>query len=468
MNNGAVLIVDDEINICINLSKFISKLGFLSIIASNVTDAKQKLKENNIKIIISDIIMPGEDGIEFLKFVKEKYPETKVILITAYTTVELTLKAIKYKVDAFLEKPISFDELEKELLNFENQVSIKAPVTEIQPQKIKFIKKHNIVMSPLSPMNELVNFLELVSDKKASVFIYGESGTGKELVARALHNLSKRQTKPFVAINCGAIPETLIESELFGYTKGSFTGAISDRAGRIELADNGTLFLDEIGELSLNMQVKFLRVLQEKSVTPIGAKLSKNIDFRLVSATNIDLETYVIDKKFREDLFYRINVIPIKIPPLRERKEDIPALIEYFIEENIKNQQTTLKGVTKDAMDYLINYSWPGNVRELQNLIERLSIIKDEGFIEVKDLPDKILNNANMNSSAIPSFFYTHTDIEFDFKEMVESYQKELLIYGLKKAGGNKKKAADFLKLKRTTLVEMLKRLNIDFSDDDE
>ncbi len=461
-----ILIVDDEQTICINLSKFLSKIGYNVSIASNVKDAKKILDKYNINTIVSDIVMPESDGIELLNYTKKKYPNIKVMLITGFITIELTLKAIKGKVDAFLEKPISFNELETELKRLESYDNLILNQNDNKPivnNKVKYIKKAEMVMSKKSPIIEIIKFIELIANKKVSVFIYGESGTGKELVAKAIHRLSKRKEAPFVPINCGAIPRELIESELFGHAKGSFTGAISDKIGRIEMSHKGVLFLDEIGELSLDMQVKFLRVLQEKNITPVGGKYSKNIDFRLVSATNINIEEAIKDKKFREDLFYRINVIPINLPPLRERKIDIPALVSFFIEENNKEYETNIQGITHEALDYFINYSWPGNVRELQNMIERISVIKDEGYVEVKDLPKKIVQDINKSSeNNYNSLFYTNSNEQFDFKKMMESYQKEIILYSLKKFNWNKKKASEFLKLKRTTFVEMVKRLDID------
>ncbi len=461
-----ILIVDDEQTICLNLSKFLSKIGYNVSIASNVKAAKKILNQYEINILISDIVMPESDGIELLNYTKKKHPAIKVMLITGFTTIELTLKAIKGKVDAFLEKPISFNELESELKRLEayDTINIIPDNNKVLPDnKLKYIKKAQMVMSKNSPMVDIIKFIELIANKKVSVFIYGESGTGKELVAKAIHNLSKRKNATFVPINCGAIPKELIESELFGHSKGSFTGAISDKIGRIEMAHKGVLFLDEIGELSLDMQVKFLRVLQEKVITPVGGKYSKDIDFRLVSATNVNIEEAIKEKKFREDLFYRINVIPINLPPLRERKVDIPALITFFIEENNKEYETNIQGITHEALDYFINYPWPGNIRELQNMIERISIIKDEGYIEVKDLPEKIIQNMNKSSeNNYNSLFYTNTNEQFDFKKMIESYQKEIILYSLKKFNWNKKKASEFLKLKRTTFVEMVKRLDID------
>ena len=460
-----VLIVDDEQAICLNLSKFISKIGYNVSIASNVKDAKEILNSYTIDIIVSDIVMPGDDGIELLKYTKEKFPKVKVILITGFTTIELTLKAIKGKVDAFLEKPISFNELESELKRLENydNIPLSSNNSKIQEEsKIQYIQKSEMVMSAKSPMVDILKFIEVIANKKVSVFIYGESGTGKELVAKAIYKLSKKNSNAFVPINCGAIPKELIESELFGHSKGSFTGAITDKVGRVEMAHKGVLFLDEIGELSLDMQVKFLRVLQEKKITPVGGRYSKDIDFRLVSATNVNLEKAIEDKKFREDLFYRVNVIPISLPALRNRKEDIPALISYFIEQNNEEYETSIQGVTHEALDYFINYPWPGNIRELQNMIERISIIKDEGYIEVKDLSEKMVKNVKKKSDQnYGSLFYNNESESFDFKEMIESYQKEIIQYSLKKFDWNKKKASEFLKLKRTTFVEMVKRLDI-------
>ncbi len=465
--NKQILLVDDDKSVFLILSKFLSKLGYDVYVSSNIETAKKILRAHKIDILISDIIMSNnDDGIDLLNYTKKYYPHIKVILMTGFTTVELTLKAIKNQVDSFLQKPISFNELEKEIKRLEKSskiTSIKLKQEKNSSSKAKYIKKVGMVMSSNSPLVELIDFIELIANKKVSVFIYGESGTGKELIAKALFNLSKCNKSSFVPINCGAIPKELIESELFGHAKGSFTGAISDKIGRIEMAHKGVLFLDEIGELSLDMQVKFLRILQEKMIRPIGGKYSKEIDFRLVCATNVDLEEAIKKKQFREDLFYRINVIPINLPPLRKRKEDIPALISYFIEQSNKEYETNIKGITDEALNYFINYKWPGNIRELQNMIERLTIIKDEGYIDVCDLPEKITNGVNPKlDKNYKNFICSYDNEEFDFKKMVESYQTEIILYSLNKFNGNKKKAAEFLKLKRTTFVEMVKRLNIE------
>ena len=297
--------------------------------------------------------------------------------------------------------------------------------------------------------------VEKVADTDSTILVTGESGTGKELIAKAIHYNSNRNGKAFIPINCGAIPSELLESELFGHVKGAFTSAISNRQGRFELANKGTLFLDEIGDLSPNLQVKLLRVLQEKRFEPVGSAKTLESDVRIIAATNIDLNKAVKEGKFREDLFYRLNVIPINIPALRERKEDIPLLLQHFIDQYNNSKNIQISGVHPTALDRLINYSWPGNIRELENFVERVSILKREGQIELADLPIHFDNNLAGGRQRLP------TDIPengIDFNNAIASYENQLILNALNKTGWNRNQAALLLRLNRTTLVEKIKK----------
>jgi transcriptional regulator with GAF, ATPase, and Fis domain len=302
-------------------------------------------------------------------------------------------------------------------------------------------------------MQKVFELIEKVADTNATVLITGESGVGKELVARAIHYNSSRKDSPLVVVNCGAIPETLLESELFGYEKGAFTGATGTRYGRFELAHGGSMFLDEIGDMSFNLQVKLLRVLQEKTFERVGGSKSVNVDVRIIAATNRVLDDLVRDGKFREDLYYRLNVVPIHLPPLRERRQDIPLLLNYFLERSNKINGAQIDGCSEEAMSVMMNYDYPGNVRELQNLIERVVVLKKKGIIDLEDLPEKIYLAEQKQS---------HLEIEKGYDTLVSNFEKSLILQALQETNGVKSKAAQVLSLNRTTLIEKMKRLGIE------
>jgi transcriptional regulator with GAF, ATPase, and Fis domain len=320
------------------------------------------------------------------------------------------------------------------------------------------------------PMMALFDIISKVAASNATVLIQGESGTGKELAARAIHQLSDRHGRNFVPVNCAAIPDDLLESELFGHVKGSFTGAYANRAGRFEMADKGTLFLDEIGDMKANLQVKLLRVLQNREFEPVGASKSQKVDVRIVAATNKNLEELVVSRDFREDLFYRLSVIPITIPPLRERREDVPVLVHTFLKRFNADKRNEVKGFSRDALAALCMYEWPGNVRELENLIERLVILKGSGLIVPEDLPEKYLSGSvNCPVQTIspgPMVENRLPERGICLNSAVDAFENNLIMQALSRSGGNKKEAALLLNLKRTTLIEKLKKKNLAFSEE--
>jgi transcriptional regulator with GAF, ATPase, and Fis domain len=376
-----------------------------------------------------------------------------------------------------LPKPLNLDELESLVMRAREYQSMHA-FDKLE----EHIDQHQLLSATMIgsslAMRGLFDMITKVAGSNATVLIQGESGTGKELAARAIHQLSDRVKKNFVPVNCAAIPDDLLESELFGHVKGSFTGAYSNRAGRFEMADKGTLFLDEIGDMKANLQVKLLRVLQNREFEPVGASKSQKVDVRIVAATNKNLEELVVSRDFREDLYYRLSVIPVTIPPLRERRDDIPLLIQAFLTRFNSDKRNAVKGFSRDTLDILCNYEWPGNVRELENLVERLVILKGSGFITPDDLPEKYLSGRLSVPIPVPlpvsaRVRATTAQPDNDLPEggiclnsAVEEFENRLILQALERTGGNKKEAALLLNLKRTTLIEKLKKKNLAYGED--
>lgn len=366
----------------------------------------------------------------------------------------------------FLSMPLNLDELESVVMRAREYQVMKLRSSHEDNHEPTHILSSTII-GRSRPMLDLFELIEKVAESNATVLIQGESGTGKELAARAIHQLSDRKGKNFVPVNCAAIPDDLLESELFGHVKGSFTGAYANRAGRFEMADKGTLFLDEIGDMKANLQVKLLRVLQNREIEPVGSTKSQKVDVRIIAATNKNLEELVANKDFREDLYYRLSVIPITIPPLRERRDDIPILINNFLSLFNNDRKHAVKGFSRDAMDILCCYEWPGNVRELENLVERLVILKNSGFITPDDLPDKYL----VNRTPPRSVTTTTDDTELPengicLNSSVELFENRLILQALNRTRGNKKEAAALLNIKRTTLIEKLKKKNLVYNEE--
>lgn len=450
-----ILIVDDEQSYRQLLSLVFEGDGHNIRTAANGSEALDLLHAEPANIIISDVKMPDMDGIEMLRAVRETLPDVGVVLMTAFASVETAREAFKLGADDFIQKPFDVEELrlivkktiEKQALIDENRAFKRA---QRERGSIK-----NIVGNS-AKMNAIFQMIETVAEVQSTVLITGESGTGKELVARAIHDLSPRAEKPFISINCGAFTETLLESELFGYVKGSFTGANTNRKGLFEAAHKGTIFLDEIGEMSPAMQVKLLRVLQERRVRPVGAHEELAIDARVIAATNRDLKQMSTDGLFREDLFYRISVIPINLPPLRERTEDIPELVTHFIGKFCDQTGRNLS-ISQKAMQLLENYTWHGNVRELEHTIERAVALERDDEIQPERLPDHI---TNYNPERIKA--------EFDLPEEglnlvahLDTLEKTYVVEALRKTAGNQTKAADLLQMQVRSLRHLLDKHNI-------
>jgi len=472
---GKIILVDDEVAILSLLSDFLKTNGYLVDAFSDGRDALYALKNNGYQILITDLVMPKIDGLQLVNYVKKEYLDTLAIIMTGYGTLETAIAALRCGAFDYTLKPFELQDMLKlvdsgiiyyhMLKNPYVPNQLKRKENLLKRYSDKSLPEHLIlettegkkqgfaaIIGTSLKMQRIFDIIERVAASSATVLITGESGVGKELIARVIHQHSKRQG-PLVVINCGAIPETLLESELFGYEKGAFTGATATRTGRFEIADKGTIFLDEIGDMSLSLQVKLLRFLQEKTLERVGGNRSISVDVRVIAATNRNLEALVKEGKFREDLYYRLNVIPISIPPLRERKQDIPLLLNYFLEKFNAVNQTSIDGITEEAMEVIMNYNYPGNVRELQNIVERLVVFKRNGRINIEDLPDKLFN------SAITSPY--ESDIVKDYDTLVSEFEKGLILKALAKSQGVKSQAAKILSINRTTLIEKMKKLGI-------
>ncbi len=457
MKKGKILVADDNDLSRENLAQLLMDSDYEVKTVSDGREGIEAFLEDKFDLVITDLRMPNVDGMEFLKYIKDINKDNLVIMITGHGTINAAVIAMKMGAFDFITKPIK-DDLVK--LSVERAMSF----AKLREENIS-LKEHlkdkqdfDKIIGYSDCMKKVFDTIDKVSNSDSTVLITGESGTGKELVARAIHFKSDRHNQPMIPVNCGAIPEDLLESELFGHEKGAFTGAIRNRMGRFELAQGGTIFLDEIGDMSPALQVKVLRVIQEKQFERIGGVKTITADVRIIAATNQNLEAAVAEKKFREDLFYRINVIPINLPPLRERGSDILILANHFLMTFNALKKKNVERFSPSALDYLMRYTWPGNVRELQNLIEMLVVMKEDGEITVEDLPAKIYNAQNENASAAPVLFM---ESGIDFNDYIGQIEKDILLKALKLSGGVKNRAAKLLNLNRTTLVEKLKRLNI-------
>lgn len=457
MKNGKILIADDNELSKENLAQLLMEEGYTVKAVRDGREGIEAFIEDHFDLVITDLRMPNVDGLEFLKYIKDINRDNLVIMITGHGTIHTAVIAMKMGAFDFITKPIKDDLVKLSVNRAMSFVKLRDENISLK-EHLKERQDFDKIIGYSDCMKLVFDTIEKVSNSDSTVLITGESGTGKELVARAIHFKSDRRTHPIIPVNCGAIPEDLLESELFGHEKGAFTGAIRNRMGRFELAQDGTIFLDEIGDMSPALQVKVLRVIQEKQFERIGGVKTINADVRIITATNQNLEAAVAEKRFREDLFYRINVIPIHLPALRERGSDILILANHFLMYFNKLKKKNMERITPQAIDYLMRYPWPGNVRELQNLIEMLVVMKEGGEIHVDDLPAKIRNTQGAGTTASAVMF---TDDGIDFNDHISQLEKDLLLKALKMSGGVKNRAAKLLNLNRTTLVEKLKRLNI-------
>ncbi|MCE9625795.1 MAG: sigma-54 dependent transcriptional regulator [Deltaproteobacteria bacterium] len=451
-----ILVVDDEPVVLKALERFLTEQGCEVTPAENFDKAVKALEGGRIELALVDLKLGDRDGIELVQHIQKTSPQTACIIMTGHGSIDTAIDAIKAGAFHYVTKPFQFDDL----LNLvQKSIEHQRAREENRQLKKQLNLKYGLenIVGVSDGIKSIFDLVDKVADTDSTVLLLGESGTGKELVAKAIHYNSRRSNRTLVPVNCAAIPEDLLESELFGHVKGAFTGAVVTRTGRFEMADGGTLFLDEIGDMSPKLQVKLLRVLQERRFEPVGSGRSVEVDVRIIAATNKNLEKAVKERTFREDLFYRLNVIPIRIPPLRERKTDIPLLIEHFLERFSRENGKKMPQVTPECMQMLSRYSWPGNVRELENAVERLVILKTDQIIAVKDLPEKFLHGGGkiFTSVNIP-------DHGISFKNVVNDFENELILKALEKTAWNKNKAATLLKLNRTTLVEKIKRRQLE------
>ena len=447
-NNKTILIADDDESLRRVIEYNLSNKGYRIFLANDGEEALNIFKSEDVDIVITDIKMEKVDGLELLEEIKRLKSNALVIMITAHGSIETAVKAMKLGAYDYITKPFNRDELQIIIEKAQNLQSLMSENIRLRQELADRFSLGNIIGAS-SKMKRIYDMVARVAKSDSTVLLQGESGTGKELIARAIHFNSSRAKKPFITVNCSAIPENLMESELFGHVKGAFTGAIKDKAGKFEAAEGGTIFLDEIGDVRKDLQVKLLRVLQEKSIDKVGSTQDINVDVRVIVATNILLETAIEEGKFREDLFYRISVIPILLPPLRERKDDITLLVQHFMTKHGGNDCKMLP----EALDILNRYDWPGNVRELENIIERAIVLKEEdNVISPEDIPDHIKRkqSSSQMSLEIP-----------DEGLNLEEVEKALIINAMNKAGQNQTRAAELLNISRQTLIYRMQKYDI-------
>ncbi|UCG63029.1 MAG: sigma-54-dependent Fis family transcriptional regulator [Candidatus Zixiibacteriota bacterium] len=445
-----ILVIDDEDSMCNFMEIMLAKEGYSVATACSGNEGLQLLKENRYDLVIADLNMPDMTGIDVLKQVRSFRHDQDLIVMTAYASVDTAIEAMKHGAVDYITKPFKVDEIKLVIEKSISRKNLEKENTNLKKQ-LKGDNSFDNFIGTSDVVVQLKKTAGRIAVTDSTVLIRGESGTGKDLIAKAIHHHSPRCGGPFVTINCAALPENLLESELFGHKKGSFTGAIKDKDGMFKVADGGTFFLDEVGNTSVAIQVKLLRVLEEKKITPVGDTRPIDVDVRLIAATNSDLDADVKNGRFRADLFYRLNVIPIHIPPLRERKEDIELLVKHFIDRFCQKVNIPPKEITPDALEILLNYHWPGNVRELENTIERAVLLNRSATLDVSDLPEKLGRSESIAavSDAEPG------------NPTLESIEKAYIHYVMAQTGGKKTKAARILGIDTSTLYRKLDRYNM-------
>ena len=453
-NNGSILIVDDEKGQRDILNLILKKEDYEVVDVPGVREALEQLEKREFDLIMTDLKMQGQSGLDLLEKVQSDDPQQCIIMMTAHGTVDSAVEAMRKGAFDYLEKPLERDNLMLTLRRAFERIGLVRENRVLQ-KRIESIATIPNMQGEHPKMKEVFRIVAKIAPSNSTVLIVGESGTGKELIARAIHEGSPRRDKPFIAINCAAIPDTLIESELFGHEKGSFTGANAREIGIFEAADGGTVFLDEIGEMNVAMQAKLLRAIQEKEIRRVGGKVNISLDVRLVSATNKELEQEIKKGLFREDLFYRLNVIRVNLPPLRERGSDIKTLAEFFLEKYGREAGITLDGISKQALKLLINYRWPGNVRQLESVIERSVLMAESNYIEPDDLPSEITASCSLSAGGI-NFDLPLDGIDF------EALEKDLIIKAMERAEWVIGKAAPLLGMSYKTLQYRLEKFAIE------
>ena len=438
-----ILIVDDEVNICMSLTRILEDENYQCESAYDAKTALNKLESFEPRLVLLDVRLDGANGLDVLKTIKEKSPDTIVIMISGHSGIIEAVKAIKLGAFDFLEKPLGIHKIK---ITIKNAIKMHNISSDYQRLKTDFDSRYQMIGNS-KPIQDLRKMISRIAPTDSKVLIRGESGTGKELIAYAIHNQSKRANNAFIKFNSAAIPTELVESELFGHEKGAFTGAIKTKSGKMELADEGTLFLDEIGDMPISMQVKLLRAIQEREILRVGGTEPIKVDVRFIAATHRDLHLEVENGNFRQDLYYRLNVVSLKIPPLVERKEDIPLLANYFLKKKSIEMEKDVKFISREAMDVLLNYSWPGNVRELENVIERAVALANKAEITPDLLPEYLqiyeIHTFRRDSSNMPT---------------LEQVEKDYILWVLEKCGGNRSKAAKILGIDRVSLWRKLKK----------
>ncbi len=455
-----ILVIDDEESIRELLADFLESKGYEVVTTHDGKSGLSLLKEDKFDLFLLDLMMPGMSGLDVLRETSSEKITIPSIVITAFASVQTAVEAMKFGAFDYITKPFVLEDV---------HIAIKRAldVSRLQEENIRLKKElkkkfgYHKIIGNSKQIQDVIKFIEKIADTDSTVLVTGESGTGKELISKTIHYNSSRSKKPFVPLNCAAIPRDILESELFGHEKGAFTGAISTRLGRFELAHNGTLFLDEIGELAPSLQVKLLRVLQEKEFERVGGIKTIKVDVRIVTATNRDLEKAVKEGMFREDLYYRLNVIPLHLPPLRKMKDDIPLLIEHFVNDIAKRKKRDAPRLSAETLDCLGKYRWPGNVRELENLMERLVILKEGDDVLPEDLPERLREKRYDHDISTKSQRLSSDGV--DLNSMLDDFENNMIVQALEISKGVKSKAANLLGLNRTTLIEKMKKKAIEF-----